>query len=89
MLVPDGAPCCDIREVPRQETGDIWHMLEMRCCEHEVDKICMEEVFVALAQIRDETTRKGGSSQEVSKKIGPLRICLSSAPSQHMAVATP
>ena len=62
VLVPDGAPCSDIRQVPRQETGDIWHMLEIRCCEHEVDKICTEKVFIALAQIRDETMRRGRSS---------------------------
>lgn len=67
VWVPNGVPCCDFREVPRQEAGDIQHMLEMSCCQHKVDKIFMEELFVALAQIRDAAMRRGGSSQEVSR----------------------
>lgn len=47
-LVPDGAACCDVREVPSQEAEDIWHMLEMRCCQDAVDKICTRTVFCSL-----------------------------------------
>lgn len=67
MWVPDSAPCYDLGEVPRQKAEDIWHMLKMRCCWHKVDKICLEGFFVALAQIRDEAMRRGGSSKEVSR----------------------
>lgn len=67
MQVPDGAPCHDFRGVPRQEAGGIWRMLELRCCQHKVDKICMGEFFVALAQLRAGIVRRVGGSQEVSR----------------------